>query len=136
MIPFVLALGLQNAPVILEIHGVLVPSVDEGSLDSFAADPVGDGSVRALTWYQLDGARSASIDQLALIIRDAMDAAQTIRFNLAGMDGIAYIAADPRPSHFRPPSTNWELATVLSNPSLRAKTRWYEGPGLPVSFRF
>jgi RHS repeat-associated protein len=131
--PTDIALGLANTPQTINIPGLPpINTMKEDALGQFAANPVGDGSVRAGTWSSFDGAKGTPVDQLGPVIRGGMDDAKTIHFNLEGMNNVADIAANPDPSRFHPPSTNWELATVLSDPDLKAKTQWYDGPGKKV----
>lgn len=69
------------------------------------------------------------MDDLGRSIRQAMQDANTIHFNLQGMNNVDQILAHPNPSAFHPPSTNWELATILSDSELRPKTTFWEQPG-------
>jgi len=46
------------------------------------------------------------------------------------MNNVEDIRKNPDPTRFDPPSTDWELATVLSDPNLRDKAIFYDEPGV------
>jgi hypothetical protein len=68
-------------------------------------------------------------EPLGHTIKRAMDDASEIHFNLEGMssESVADILRNPDPRKFKDGCTNWELATVLSNPDLKKKTHFWEG---------
>ncbi len=69
-------------------------------------------------------------------IKNAMNDAKQIHFNLEGIGSdkdratVEQIMANPNPKLFKPPSTEWELATILSDPNLREKTIFYDRAGV------
>ena len=122
--PSVIALGLQNAPDTYTVPGgPSFPVVVTDALDNFAKHP----DVNGATWQRFDNVG----DDIGGAIRQAMEDADRIHFNLQGMDNVAEILANPDPLRFSPPSTNWELATVLSDEGLLAKAKFWERPGEP-----
>jgi RHS repeat-associated protein len=133
--PEQIALGLSTYRMPLPNgKSAVVPDV----LTRFAADPAGDGSVRAGTWTSFDPVEDpdTGLNDFGASIKKAMHDAKTIHFNLEGMGNdpnrasVADILSNPDPSRYKPPSTEWELATVLSDPELRKKTVFYDRPGV------
>ncbi|HLT41052.1 MAG TPA: DUF6531 domain-containing protein, partial [Enhygromyxa sp.] len=128
--PSDIALGLQMTKKTFEIPGMPpIVGTDPEALDKFAANPAGDGSVKATSWRGFDNVQGVPDAELGPHIQKAMNDAERIHFNLEGMNNVDDIARSPDPKLFKPPSTNWELATVLSDPDLKKKTTFYDGPG-------
>jgi RHS repeat-associated protein len=132
--PEVVALGIQNPPI--QYGDQIFTNVD--GLRKFAGDPAGDQSVKAEIYEKFDpvpGSGDKPGIPSAQTVRGAMKDSKEIHFNLEGMGvgegsvSVETILNDPDPSKYTPPSTNWELATVLSDPELRGKTTFYDGPG-------
>jgi RHS repeat-associated protein len=124
-----IALGLSSYKMTLPNGGSgLVTDV----LPTFAANPAGDGSVRASMCNGFDKVTNPETgkDDLPARISKGMQDAKTIHFNLEGMNNVDDIRNNPDPSRFKPPSTDWELATVLSDPKLKDKTIFYDRPGV------
>lgn len=129
--------GLNPEDIALGLSTYKVPLPDgrqataTGVLSRFAADPVGDGSVKPATWTSFDPAvnPNTGLEDFGAKIENAMRDADRIHFNLEGMNNVDDILKNSNPGRFSPPSTNWELATVLNDPELRAKTTFYDGPG-------
>lgn len=117
--PQVIALGLQNTRETVTYNGQTFTGTSKDTLARFAKKK------NASTFESFD--KVGTLDQN---IAKAMDDSSTIHFNLQGMsdESVQAIKASPDPSSFRPGSTNWELATVLSKPDLQAKTQFWEGP--------
>jgi RHS repeat-associated protein len=131
--PSDIALGLANKP----IYGPdgKKAGIQPGVLDDFAKDPVGDGSVKASTWTDFDQVVDDNgLTDFEKTIKGGMDDAEKIHFNVEGMSEPDWkdIAKNPDPSKFHPPSTNWELATCMSDDDLRKKTQLYDGKGNPI----
>jgi RHS repeat-associated protein len=105
-----------------------------GVLARFRDDPAGDGSVRAQSFSDFDPVidNKTGLKDEPKTITNAMRDAKTIHFNLEGLkeDVVREIVANPNPENQTPPLTRWELATVLSDPELRAKTTFYDRPGV------
>jgi RHS repeat-associated protein len=106
------ALGLSSTP--------------SGGLGNFAK------SVGATKWDQIGFVRDENgVPDLIATIKKGMDDAESIKFNTEGMTSPTpeQIAANPDPNLYTPGKTDWELATVLSDPELAEKTTLYDGPG-------
>ncbi len=132
--PSDLALGLSSKKVSVDTPNGPITGTQQGVLQDFAKDPVGDGSIKATTWTGLDEVvDSNGLTDFEKTITNGMEDAERIHFNVEGMNGWKDIVANPDPSAFKPPSTNWELATVMGDAELKQKTQLYDGPGNPIS---
>jgi RHS repeat-associated protein len=141
-------LGLNPEHIALGLTTYKVPRPDgsqetkTGVLSRFADDPVGDGSVKAETWGGFDPVvDEQGLERTGPKIHNAMQDAKTIHFNLEGMGTgtdrrgnprktVQDILNNPDPELYDPPTTEWELATILSDPKLREKTIFYDAPGV------
>jgi glucose/arabinose dehydrogenase len=131
--PDVIALGLSTCKEKVTLpNGTVIEGSRDGVLQRFAQNVDGNGKPAA-TWTKFDPVVDAEsgLQDMGATIRNAMDDAKEIHFNREGMTNFDEIAKNPDPSLYKPPSTNWELATILSDPKLKGKTTFYDGPGNP-----
>lgn len=134
--PDTIALGLSTYKETITLpNGKVIEAAHDSVLSNFAKDVSGTGK-EAATWGRFAetvDAESGLVDW-GPTIKNAMTDAKEIHFNLEGMSNKAEIAANPDLTRFKPPSTNWELSTILSDPELLKKTTFYDGAGNVVKF--
>jgi hypothetical protein len=135
--PDAIALGLSTVkePVTLPNGQVIVGSRD-GVLQKFASGVETASGEKAATWTKFDPTvdPESGLRDWGPTIKNAMNDAKEIHFNLEGMNDPPWseIVKNPDVTRFKPPSTNWELSNILSDPELLKKTKFYDGAGNPV----
>src|SRR5690606_23124760 len=81
--PTDIALGLQVTKVTIDIPGMdPIVGTNPNSLDDFARNPAGDGSVSATAWRGFDNVDGVPAADLGPAIRGAMNDAERVHFNL------------------------------------------------------
>lgn len=131
--PDVIALGLSTCREKVTLpNGQVIEAPRDNVLGDFAQNVDGSGKPAA-TWQKFDPVvdPESNVIDLGATIKNAMKDAKEIHFNREGMTNFDEIVKNPDPSLYKPPSTNWELATILSDPTLKPKVKIYNGPGNP-----
>jgi RHS repeat-associated protein len=131
--PDVIALGLSTCREKVTLpNGQVIEASRDNVLGEFARNVDGSGK-SAATWTKFDPVvdQESGLTDWGATIKNAMKDANEIHFNREGMTNFDEIVKNPDPSLYKPPSTNWELATLLSDPTLKPKVKIYNGPGNP-----
>jgi RHS repeat-associated protein len=131
--PDAIALGLSTVKEKIKLpNGQVVEGARDSVLADFAKNVDGTGK-SAATWTKFEPVidPESGLQDMGTTIKNAMKDAKEIHFNREGMTNFDEIVKNPDPSLYKPPSTNWELATLLSDPTLKPKVKIYNGPGNP-----
>lgn len=131
--PEVIALGLSTCKDKVTLpDGRVIEGARDNVLSDFAKNVDGNGKPAA-TWTKFEQVVDpvSGLTDWGATIKNAMKDAKEIHFNREGMTNFDEIVKNPDPSLYKPPSTNWELATLLSDPELAPKVKIYDGPGNP-----